>query len=324
MNRTLLALLLLPLPLAACETSREVYVAPKDVTTRMFLIEPAMAAELLKEDGGMKIAAADAVHEKAIQTFCSGRSEFVISEGLVLSGAVWLAKQGISLLLDEANEALQEELKKYTAAYSGASRGNFYQPVNAGGPKLRYTCFRMSAQYVDKDNKPLAAMDFVGRLQSADGDALTVTPLRLYYAKGQALTDASGEIGVSLSLKADAYWRENNKGEGRLGAFDSTVLKEKVVLKGDVPFYKTYFKLDREAIDPNSLWPHQVIGPLPPFTADREIRFGGSQTVVTVTVVEAGKTPLLLKQAAKLLQDNKDKIETKLGEAVDQLAAGLK
>jgi hypothetical protein len=163
-------------------------------------------------------------------------------------------------------------------------------------------------------------MDFVGRLQSAEGNALTVTPLRLYYKKGQAKTDGSGDIGVSLSFKVDAYWREVNKGEMRLGAFDSTVLKEKVVLKDDKPFYKAYFSLKGEFVDQASLWPIEVVGPLPPFTVDRDIRFGGNQAVVTASVVEAGRAPLLLKQAEKLLSGNKDKIKTKLGEAVDKLA----
>jgi len=317
MNRTLLGLLLLPLPLAACEMSREIVVPAKDVTTRMVLVEPPKALDLLANDGEMTIAPENAAYERALQGLCKGPQEFSAG-GAFLAAAVWLGKQGISFLVDKADEALQAELAKYTAAYNGAARGNLYEPVPTGGPVLKYSCFRLTGRYIE-NGKAYAAMDFVGRLHLAEGSALTVTPLRLYYAKSQAQTDGSKELGVSLSLKADAYWREYNKGEMRAGAFDATILKDKVVLKDGNPFYKPYFKLDAEwAVDRSSLAPREVIGPLPPYSIDVGLPFGSNQTVMTATVVEAGKAPALLKWSAKLFHDNKDKIEGKLGEAVDQ------
>ncbi len=319
MNRVLLGLLLLPLPLAACETSREFYVPPKDVTTRMVLIEPPKAMNLLANNGEMTVAPEFVPYEKGLQALCKGTQEFSAG-GAFLAAAVWLGKQGISFLVDRADAALQAELATYTAAYGGSARGNFYEPVATGGPVLRYSCFRLTGRYED-NGKSQASIDFVGRLHQTDGSALIVTPLRLYYAKSQAQTDSSRELGVSLSFKADAYWREYNKGEMRAGAFDATVLKEKVLLKDGVPFYKPYFTLDAEgAVDRQSLVAREVIGSLPPYSIDLNLPFGSNQTVVTTTVVEAGKAPALLKWSAKLFHDNKDKIESKLGEAVDQFA----
>ncbi|WP_173980672.1 hypothetical protein [Magnetospirillum sp. UT-4] len=212
--------------------------------------------------------------------------------GLITVGA----ERALAYLVDQADKALQAEMAKYTATYSASSAFQLYDKA----PSLKAQCFRM-VRTAKVDGKDIVALDFVGVLElKGDKNVLTARPLRLYSEAAAAKTDASGKVGIALSLRLDSYWREAQGGNLKAPAWSGTVLSESLEYKGVPYVYKSYSQETKPG----------TIGALPPWSPE-----GRNWTVATLTVAETGNPPWLLENLAKLFHDKKDDIKTKLTEA---------
>jgi hypothetical protein len=250
---------------------------------------------------------------------------------LVAAAAGFVLEKAVSWVVDQVNQALQDEIKKYTANFQASQSVEFYFPDDPAGPKLHYDCFRMTRSTAIEETpgtkkepggKPnyKVDMDFVAQLElDSRKEFLIIRPLRLYYADTQAKRDNSGIVGTAISLKSDVVWRQNNKGEFKSGAVDQIILSEKVILS-DKHFYKNYFLekvKDESGLEQFLYKKLEKKVPLIPWSVYDKVTYGGSLITATVTVSETSNPPWLLKHAADLFDQNKDKVATQLSQAAE-------
>lgn len=243
-----------------------------------------------------------------------------VEEGAAVELIAMVVKPLLKLIVGGIDKALQEEVARYNAAYESSASAQFY--ASGMAPSLLYPCFQIS-RVVAKDSDPSVrrrTTALLGRFEIADGEALYIRPLRLYFAippydsdEAKLVTKTTGVYGLAFSARANAVWRENNEGKRSSKVLDvKNLLAQKVKVEAaeEQPdgwriFYKQYKKVRS---------PPQPL----PSRSMAAGKLGGSHLELTVGVAEVGKPSWLVKNFAKLFHDKNDEIVELLGRAADE------
>jgi hypothetical protein len=218
----------------------------------------------------------------------------------------FLIGPAIDFVLERVDKALQSELQEYVAAYSGSVDEKFYKSTEANGLLTAWTCFRFS-RAVGPTEQETVVMDLIGQIMLTDEkDALKIRPLRLYFEQGKA---KGKQIGVTLSMKAESVWRQDNRGLSEK-VFDYHFLSDKVDITNGRPVVKYY--LDSE-------WESHPRLRLIPWSTNQTGKMRGGDVTLTVTVAEVGAPPKLLEYAAKLFTKNKGDLAEMMKESATKL-----
>lgn len=345
---------LLPLAAAAAATlgacqhdsKRLATVDPKPLAPKLELTNRVTAKTVILDTHAINdtrpLTADEKKVEEAVVASCSPTGPEAIPAAILL----FLIGKGVDFAVNYIDERLQEELKNYTATYEAATGTALYR---TGSLTMDHTCFRLTRFYnrekvagvPDKTNA--VAMDFVGRLHIEGSNRLVLTPLRIFYENFVPKT-SDEKYGVTINLKMNTTWREGNRGRSEAPSFDLRLLEETIAMKEKIkdkdgkdtdrirPYhYRGYLDLQHKDLAPDKkvpatvsapAAPPQVVAPLPPWSTYEGTPHGSNWTVVTLSVAEAGNVSWLLKNAASLFHDNKDKIVEQVEDALKK-AAGL-
>lgn len=245
----------------------------------------------------------DAKMEDQIRSQCNGPEK---EPERALIPLTFLIGPAIDFALDSIDKALEAELQKYLAAYSGSVNEKFYKSTNADEPTAAWTCFRFT-RAVGPKHQEKVVLDLIGQIALTDEkDAIKVRPLRLYLSETKAKGD---QVGISLSLKAESVWRQDNRGQSEI-VFDHKFLSEKVDMSNDRPVLKYY--IDRD-------WKSYPRLPLIPWSTNLECNVRSGDVTLTVTVTEVGAPPKLLEHAVKLFTKNKGDLAKLMKESAQKL-----
>lgn len=218
----------------------------------------------------------------------------------------FLIGPAIDFVLDYVDKTLEERLKDYIAAYSGSLDANFYQSAGPDGPSTAWTCFRFS-RAIKQGGKDKIVMDLLGQIVlTEEKDAIKVRPLRLYIVQAKAKGD---QIGISFSLKAEAVWRQFNRGVSEK-IFEYKVLSEKADISSGKPVVMYYMDSD---------WDSHPRLPLIPWSTNREGSLKGGNVTLTMTAAEVGMPPKLLEYATKLFTKNKGDLAQLMKDSAQKL-----
>ncbi len=248
----------------------------------------------------------------------------------------WAISQVGSWLVSEVDTTLQNEVKKYTTTLSVQSNPfDFYKTLLQGKgvprtvqengvpkPLKAISCFRAQRREpknpANPKSDPVVVMDFVGEvsLDSDHQEILTVQPVRLYYKQISSKNDNDSRVAVSMKLGTDVTWLGRTQGNLSKSVMDGILVSEAIDTKGvsaDKPFYKVYDKTKSKSITV----------PLPPWNFEQS-SISPQHNSMTVTLVESqvSNMPWLLKNAAALLNKNKDSVTKELVSEA-QKAAGV-
>jgi hypothetical protein len=231
---------------------------------------------------------------------------------LLLTTLSMLSRTGVRLILDRLERRVQQELEKYSAVYQAETEGLLYRFSDSSGrPLLRFNCLRIARLPAGKDDAP-AELDLVLRLKlSAQGDAMELTPLRLYLAKPAAAT-SDGRVDISVNLAANAIWRDQTIGRGQT-IFDQVVFSTSAPSGGSVAALR-YFATD--TVRP-------VLLPIIPVSTSVDPVTPYGYARITATVAETGVPPDKLEQAVDLLSRHRDSISAALLKACENRLLAL-
>lgn len=246
-----------------------------------------------------------------------------------------LAPIVISIVLNQVDKALQEQLKQYTATYGAENTmANFYpglpkdqnedpstssEDIKAEDIKGRFRCIRFWRNVKGKNDE--VAMDFIAALRmTGRRDGIQIQPLRLFLSQPVALYE--DEVAVSIAMKGNAVWRDNHIGKSA-PVFDLTVLTQKMTLEGNNRKTVTYpFKDEEKGVDLNTSdneWPRVPIWPMVSWSSMLKKTDDRGNLNYQVTVAEVGKVPSGLQAMADIISKNKGKIGGQLEKAVAEL-----
>jgi hypothetical protein len=234
---------------------------------------------------------------------------------LAIAAAGYIVKPLIRWFVGKVDEALQGKVGEYTAAYHGAADFQLYER-GGQGPRLAHPCFRLS-RLVARGDAEVVAFDLLAQLRILDREVLKIRPLRLFVSEVAAKTEG-GYLGIAVSLKADAVWREGHETHRRTGvlAIEELLTRRIETGSGKLPLYTTFWSSKPEQDD--TLWTSFPSQPLPPWSTYDDVTYGGSHLALDVAVAEAGNVPWLLKNAAKLFHSQRDDIASLLEKAAEK------
>lgn len=325
-----------------CATDGPAVIPPKPAKTslKFFPADQSEAYLLGVTKGGQKNTASTLLEARSEQDVVKG--EAIVASacrggsaqkeaGFAALVIPYLIGKGVGFVVDQADQALQDELKKYTASFEGTDQGSLYISQPSNGPVLANACFRLSRRAAGGADR--VAMDFVGKIEIRDSKWFVVTPLRLYYAETLAETDSSNAVGVSVAMKMAAVWREGNRGRSEDAVISTSLVSEKVAVDSQHPyFYKLYnvpagtvttgISTEPATGSAESEGKKEKVLPLPPWSVREQYPYDENWVTTSVSVSETGNPPWLLKNAAKLFHNNKDSIAKNLEAAADK-AAGV-
>ena len=280
-------------------------------TTQLQFIEPRDAARLLAERRPAPVNA-DGAAERELLAFCANgepQREFQ-EKGFALNVATAIYQ----VVLVKAAEKVHAELAKYSSVSEHSGRIDYYRAEStpAGSARLtsRYSCLRFTRYVAKADGELDTALDFVAGIGlDTDGSAVLLRPLRLYVSNLTARS-ATGRYGVAISLRGEAVWREEIKGNAAV-VFDQKLVTTGVDLKSKsfLAYYPTV-----------PLIGHRV--PIVPvsFGSDRSRDFG--RIDVTLTIAETGVPPATLILLSQLLPPVADRKTALLVDAANAAAQG--
>lgn len=301
------------LVLAGCTHTEggAVRIPPDEAKTRLqfFNYSPSEADQFI---ANAKISDADKAREAALLDYC-GRQQKALVEAAIIG---YLIDKGVSFLVSQADKALQDEIKKYTATYEATATLNFYE--RGGSLALSNKCMRITR--VSESDAKMILMDYLVGFQLDDNERLKIVPLRLYYANPAVKTD-NGKYGISIALSLESSWRQDNRNVKQTDYPSIPLLSETIDLTAEKQAGKAYsYKAYYDPAKPNDA--KYKLAPLPSWSTYGVVQYGGNLTFAKATVAEAGHVPWLLEKAAELFSDNKDKIEDQVKTAIKK-AAGL-
>jgi len=141
-----------------------------------------------------------------------------------------------------------------------------------------------------------------------------VRPLRLYFNRGHyRKAENEDVVGIVINVKLDALWMQGNYGDQKT-LLSSRLLVDKIDLSQN---RQAHYYLNND----QAAWSKLPYHPSVPFSVDTQHRrIAGELTALTITVAEAGKVPLWLKQLADAFHDNKDKLSANIKDAIEKAA----
>ncbi len=313
-RKQLAAAVLAMLALSACQhtagAQETTTVAGPDVETRLVMINTANAKaerELGQDLFGNYVEQESKVFEAC--GFDPNAELAPLVAGALATVAGYVIGEAIDFFVREIENSLKKELEKYTATYGAASVFDFYDAQRSrvsGEPTLQFSCFRLTRRIGQK-----VAFDFVGGFRILNQEVLELRPLRLYVAEPDAESiedNGKKKYGLSVVLKADAIWRQDNSGRSAKDVLNHTVLKESFSLpddEGNASFYRSYVG-DRSK---------RIKAPLVPWSAYGENEYGGNSTSMRVSVAEVGNAPWLLEKGLALFKGVSGDISKQLKDA---------
>jgi hypothetical protein len=232
---------------------------------------------------------------------------------------LWIVGLVLQWGLDEIDQALAEELKKYVAAYQAPTIDtSFYKSLIPGTtpeiglalPPIAQSCFRFlkvgsEANAGTGDVRQVRTLDLVVQLvPSEKGEYMEIKPLRLFYAAPAfaAKIDSGKEIGVIIDAKIDAWWRQDNRSEYKT-LFDGTIVQTQLKAGAAVITYD---------LGPASR--AQIV----PISSVRDKQVGTTMVALTVSGTEAATPPKWLEKFSKLFHDNKGKLSDSVKKAMEK------
>lgn len=270
--------------------------------------------------------------------------------GLVLLGPLvgWVIEKVGEWFVSQYDYSVQQDVLKYGAKLAASAQPfNFFEyldkapfvnaddgtAVRAGDPQavqdaaVRTICFRIAHRVPVDPNDPskgtTLTMDFIGSISQAKAQQalLLIRPVRLFYSQA-SVPSADGTFLSTIKLDMDVVHLTASAGELKSGVLSAVLPTGGVHLQTDgngkvvspssnkdappTPGFYTLYPKDAEAV-PAPLLPWD----LPAKNSKHNI------TIATSTVVEEGNVPWLLKNFAKILDDNKDGIAQGLVKAAN-------
>jgi hypothetical protein len=250
--------------------------------------------------------------------------------GLILTPINWAISAIISLVVDSADQALQDYIKSFTAQHAITAKGvDLYAafPPDVMQSKVPTTvCLRYSRFVADKSPGGAAqisrsvAVDFIGSLtyDPADPNHLILRPIRLYYDKparftarnsvspGDPADKVAYKVSPALSIATAAagmHGIEVDSTQISMANFGVSSVTAADLAKPDAPYYHLFSKSSKSDVIPETriplpAWNLKAIGRGPESTSGD----------ITVTITETGKPNEAVAAFAKWLDKQKDTV----------------
>lgn len=269
----------------------------------------------LRAAGGAALPADWEARERQSWALAQPEAALESVSALAATAAGYVAKPLIRWFVGKVDDKLQESVRKYTATYHGTADFQLYVRSDHG-PRLAHSCLRFT-RLVERGGQERVAFDLLAQVRIVDREVLKIRPLRLFVGEVAAKTERDF-LGIAVSLKADAVWREGEESRRLEKALqiDELLARRVEVGNGKLPLYGTYWnaKPELDAIH----WASFASQPLPPWSRYDDVRYGGSHLALDVSVAEAGNVPWLLENAAKLFHAKRDDIVSLLEKAAEK------
>lgn len=246
---------------------------------------------------------------------------------LVASVIVMAAGWVIDYAISEASAAAQHRLAEYQGLTAqsmmfGPPKGYFYSSVAPPAPAL--ACVRLRRIVVDAGTKKstLAAEAIIKVDTVPAGDALRLTPLRIYFDAPLARVsgDRDSKFGISLGATFDGLWQAASTGEGKqTRIWSSTVVAQKIRGLNADPAARPRFYYYNLGSAPTDTDNQGVNVPLVPWSLNNTASKG--MGTLTLTLAEVGDAPGYLKFIAGTLKDHGSDIGGFLKDAVKKAVA---
>ncbi|CAJ3173116.1 Uncharacterised protein [Burkholderia pseudomallei] len=224
----------------------------------------------------------------------------------------WVISQVGTWVVTQVDDKMQAELATYSRTSSTSSGAfDFYDSLGldtgSRGGDTKTMCFHLTQLTPSNPNDPksnqIVAVDFVGKVDYDFGspEVVKISPVRLY-VKSIAVNTNDGSASLNIKMMMDAVWMDSNRGNSQAAVIDTSLVTE-TIKQSALPFYKTY--ASPAATSTVQSEAREIAVPLPPWDAgSRNSRHNRANA--TLTVLEIGNVPWLLKNAAALLHNNKD------------------
>lgn len=227
--------------------------------------------------------------------------------------AGWVISQVGTWVVNQADAKMQSELATYSSTSSTSSGAfDFYDSLGLNtrsrGSGVRTMCFHLTqlapSSPNDTKSSKIVAVDFVGKVDYDFGspEVVKISPVRLY-VKSIAVNTNDGSASLNIKMTMDAVWMDSNRGSSQSAVIDTSLVTE-TIKQSELPFYKAYAS-SSVATSTVKSEAREIAVPLPPWdAASKSLRHNRANA--TLTVLEIGNIPWVLKNAAALLHNNKD------------------
>lgn len=282
--------------------------------------------------------------------------------------AAFLAPHLIGLFVKEVDKGLEKEIAKYSTTHSKkVSIRPYAEDADDIDLRVRSSCFRYSRftekQYITPqsngtsliESKRELEFDFIGQWKVHEGQHFRVRPLRLY-VKSTSVPKNSKKVGIAISAKTNAVWRNDNEGRSS-DIFNTIVLKENLKHPNDkntawtkgLKFYNLTeskfkeiartdangllvverliqvdennkpLKFIRKDLNSNASWSDFPALQIIPYSEDDDPSRASASLEISVAEVGSGARKKVLKLSRKGLGTFKDDITSVLEEAASEL-----
>lgn len=271
-------------------------------------------------------------------------------EQALIQGAIPAILAGIAIkyALDQIDDVLSAELKRYTATYAGTMLGEAFYECNkddgtqactgirpAQRPKLRNNCFS-----VKRTDHGRPSLRFVGMFDTTNDEHMDLVPLTLDYYCGayeafdQRACQRNGspekfpdEINLAISARITAWWQENWGSDTRVvydGALVAATVRSSGSRFGESECVwmqnnddaSRYYHCDFRKISVKSAYV--------PVSRIANRMNGSSEVDFNIVVTEAEKPPGWLTWTASKFHSNKDKLADQAVKAIGKSTDGAK
>jgi hypothetical protein len=234
--------------------------------------------------------------------------------------AGWVISQAGTWVVNQVDAKMQADLATYTSTTATSSGVfDFYDDLGMSnvrkGDETKSMCFRLTQLVAenpeDPKSKQIVAVDFVGKVEynSQSPQVVNLSPVRLYVRKILARTN-NDSASVNVKITMDAAWLDSNRGSSQTGVIDTSLATE-TVKPTTLPFYKSYIAAAPAGISDAKAGAREIAVSMPPWDYGGK-NYRHNRANATVTVLEVGNIPWLLKNAAALLHNNKDGVAADL------------
>ncbi len=239
----------------------------------------------------------------------------MVPPAMLAAAAGYVVKPLIRWFVGKIDTKLQDKVREYTAVYQGLADFQLYER-SPDGPQLAHPLLRLT-RLVPRGGDEVAAFDLLAQIRIIDREVLKIRPLRLFVNEVAAKTQ-DDYLGLAVSLKADAVWREGRDSHRRADALaiEELLARRIETGQGHLPLYETYWS-DKPEED-QAIWASIPSQALPPWSSYDEVSYGGSHLALRVAVAEAGNVPWLIKNAAKIFHAKRDDIVSLLESAAEK------
>jgi hypothetical protein len=216
----------------------------------------------------------------------------------------------LNVTFEKIDQALQDEIKKYSQAYSASRGTTFYRTADAASPEKISTetnCVRFVRAHKAGKEAEVTYVDFIAQVRIVNQSWLEIRPLRLYFSNPVAKS-SNGRYGLAFKLKATTVHRDAAAGARAL-VFDDIVLTQKVEITAEKKEFVKYYYEDADRI---------VRVPLPPYSTPVQNGLPRDFTTFELSVAETGVPGSGLIMISKIFAGSREEIAKVLAAAANE------